>query len=62
MPIIPLNFFKLNLFDSNQLNLMYETDSVDTQVKILSDHFLLALESRLLCSIGNEIKGHMLDG
>ena len=26
---------------SNQLNLMYETDSVDTQVEILTDNFLL---------------------
>ena len=30
---------------SNQLNLMYETDSVDTQVKILTDNFLLAFDS-----------------
>ena len=30
---------------SNQLNLMYETDSVDTQVQILTDIFLLALYS-----------------
>ena len=30
---------------SNQLNLMYETDSVDTQVQILTDNFLLALDS-----------------
>ena len=30
---------------SNQLNLMYETDSVDTQVQILADNFLLALDS-----------------
>ena len=29
----------------NQLNLMYETDSVDTQVQILTDNFLLALDS-----------------
>ena len=29
----------------NQLNLMYETDSVDTQVQILTDIFLLALDS-----------------
>ena len=30
---------------SNQLNLMYETDSVDTQAQILTDNFLLALDS-----------------
>ena len=30
---------------SNQLNLMYETDSVDTQVQILINNFLLALDS-----------------
>ena len=30
---------------SNQLNQMYETDSVDTQVQILTDNFLLALDS-----------------
>ena len=30
---------------SNQVNLMYETDSVDTQVQILTDNFLLALDS-----------------
>ena len=30
---------------SNQLNRMYETDSVDTQVQILTDNFLLALDS-----------------
>ena len=30
---------------SNQLNLMYEIDSVDIQVQILTDNFLLALDS-----------------
>ena len=30
---------------SNQLNLMYETDSVDTQVQILTDNILLAHDS-----------------
>ena len=30
---------------SNQPNLMHETDSVDTQVQILTDIFLLALDS-----------------
>ena len=30
---------------SNQLNLMYETDSVNTQVQILTKIFLLALDS-----------------
>ena len=30
---------------SNQPSLMYETDSVDTQVQILTDNFLLALDS-----------------
>ena len=30
---------------ANQLNLMYETYSVDTQVQILTDNFLLALDS-----------------
>ena len=37
-------FFQIKLMQlSNQLNLMYETDSVDTQVQILTDSFLLAL-------------------
>ena len=39
---IKLIIFKLN---SNQLDLIYETDSVDTQVQILTDNFLLALDS-----------------
>ena len=44
MPIIPLKIKKKKLTQlSNQLNLMYETDSVDTQVQILTDNFLLAL-------------------
>ena len=44
--------FQIKLMQlSNQLNLMYETESVDTQVQILTDNFLLALECRLLCSI-----------
>ena len=39
-------FFQIKLMQlSNQLNLMYETDSVDTQVQILTDNFLLALDS-----------------
>ena len=38
---------------SNQLNLMYETDSVNTQVQILTDNFLTS--SRLLFSIRSEI-------
>ena len=29
---------------SNQLDLMYETDCVDTQVEILTDNFLLAVD------------------
>ena len=33
---------------------MYETDSVDTEVQILTDKFLLDLNS-ILCSIRNEI-------
>ena len=38
--------FQIKLIQlSNQLNLMYETDSVDTQVQILTDNFLLALDS-----------------
>ena len=38
--------FQIKLMQlSNQLNLMYETDSVDTQVQILSDNILLALDS-----------------
>ena len=38
--------FQIKLMElSNQLNLMYETDSVDTQVQILTDNFLLALDS-----------------
>ena len=37
--------FQIKLMQlSNQLNLMYETDSVDTQVQILTDIFLLALD------------------
>ena len=30
---------------SNHLDLMYKTDSVDTQVQILTENFLLALDS-----------------
>ena len=52
MAIIPLKIFKLNLCISNKLNLMYETDSVDTQVQILTDNFLLAL-TLVLHSKGN---------
>ena len=38
--------FQIKLMQiSNQLNLMYETDGVDTQVQILTDNFLLALDS-----------------
>ena len=38
--------FQIKLMQlSNQLNLMYETDSVATQVQILTDNFLLALDS-----------------
>ena len=38
--------FRIKLMElSNQLNLMYETDSVFTQVQILTDNFLLALDS-----------------
>ena len=38
--------FQIKLMQlSNQLNLMYETDRVDTQVQILTDNFLLALDS-----------------
>ena len=38
--------FQIKLMQlSNQLNLMFETDSVDTQVQILTDNFLLALDS-----------------
>ena len=48
--------FQIKLMQlSNQLNLMYETDSVDTQVQILTDNFLLHLQFRLLCSIRSEI-------
>ena len=37
--------FQIKLMQlSKQLNLMYETDSVDTQVQILTDNFLLALD------------------
>ena len=37
--------FQIKLMQlSNQLNLMYETQSVDTQVQILTDNFLLALD------------------
>ena len=41
----PENFQVKLMRLSNQLNLMYETHSVDTQVQILSDNFLLALDS-----------------
>ena len=38
--------FQIQLMQlSNQLNLMYKTDNVDTQVQILTDNFLLALVS-----------------
>ena len=38
--------FQIKLMQlSNQLNLMYETDSVDSQIQILTDNFLLALDS-----------------
>ena len=38
--------FQITLMQlSNQLNLMYETDSVYTQVQILTDNLLLALDS-----------------
>ena len=38
--------FQIKLMQlSNQLNLMYATDSVDTQVQILTDHILLAQDS-----------------
>ena len=38
--------FQINLMQlSNHLNLMYDTDSVDTQIKILTENFLLALNS-----------------
>ena len=53
MPIIPLKIFKLNMKLSNQLNLMYETGSVDTQVQILTIIFYYS--SRVLCSIRSEI-------
>ena len=46
---------------SNELNLMYETDSVDTQVQILTDNFLLALDSCALFEV-KLIKMHLLDG
>ena len=36
---------------SNQLNLMYDTDSVDTQLQILTDNFLLALDSCALVEV-----------
>ena len=46
--------FQIKLMQlSNQLNLMYETDSVYTQVQILTDNFLRALDS---CSIRSEGK------
>ena len=46
MPIIPLKTLKINLMQlSNQLNLMYGTDSVDTQVLILLENVLPALDS-----------------
>ena len=38
--------FKIKIMQlSNQVNLVYETDCVDTQVQILTDNFLLALDS-----------------
>ena len=46
--------FQIKLMQlSNQLNLMYETDSVGTQVQILTDIFLLALDS---CAAPFEVK------
>ena len=41
----PENFQIKLMHLSNQLNLMYETDNVDTQVQILTDNFFLALDS-----------------
>ena len=41
----PENFQIKPMQHSNQLNLMYETDSIDTQIQILTDIFLLALDS-----------------
>ena len=39
-------FFQIKLMQlPNQLNQMYETDSVDTQVQFLTDNFWLALDS-----------------
>ena len=45
---------------SNQLNLMYETDIVDTQVQILTDNFLLALVSFAPFEV-KLIESHLLD-
>ena len=46
MQIIPLQIFKIKLIQlSNQLNLMYETDNVNGRVQILTDNFLLPLDS-----------------
>ena len=41
----PKNFQIKPMQHSNQLNRMYETDSIDTQIQILTDIFLLALDS-----------------
>ena len=46
---------------SNQLNLMYETDSVDTQVQILTENFLSALDFCTPFEV-KLIKGRLLDG
>ena len=41
----PENFQIALMQFSDQLNLMYEVDSVDTQGQILTDNFLLSLDS-----------------
>ena len=41
----PENFLIKLMQLSNQLNLMYETDSVDTQVQTLTNNFLVVLDS-----------------
>ena len=54
-----LENFQIKLMQlSNQLNLMYETDSVDTQVQIPTNFCTkvqIFTRSRLLCSIRSEI-------
>ena len=51
MLIIPLKIFKLYLYNSNHLNLVYETDSVNTLYISTNTDKEFFTTSRHLCSI-----------